>query len=163
MDLFFIQYWKVIVGASDDDAWRMPVPDSNACSGVRLLGMVGQTLSAIVSAVAFRSEESGKECAESRRHLIFTHRIREITYRGWFNWCFYNSEESFYFLQLLGADDIFGSGRRTDAGVSIHWIDSRQKGTQMSALDSENNLLWFWRHIYLDKIGISRLTYFFFG
>ena len=36
-----IQYFKVGVEASDDDAWRMPVSDSNACLGVRLLGIVG--------------------------------------------------------------------------------------------------------------------------
>ena len=41
MDLVAIQYCKVRVGMSNENSWRMPVSDSNACSGVRLLGMVG--------------------------------------------------------------------------------------------------------------------------
>ena len=41
MDLVVIQYCKERVRTSDDDAWRMPVLDSNDCSGVRLIGMVG--------------------------------------------------------------------------------------------------------------------------
>ena len=41
MDLVVIQYCRVRVGSPDDDAWRMLVSDSNACSGVRSLGIVG--------------------------------------------------------------------------------------------------------------------------
>ena len=41
VDLVVIQYCRVRVGSPDDNAWRMPVSDSNACSGVRSLGMVG--------------------------------------------------------------------------------------------------------------------------
>ena len=41
MDLVVIQYCMVRVGSPDDDAWRMLVSDSNTCSGVRSLGMVG--------------------------------------------------------------------------------------------------------------------------
>ena len=35
MDLVVIQYQTVRFGSSDENAWRMPVLDSNACSGVR--------------------------------------------------------------------------------------------------------------------------------
>ena len=41
MDLVVIQYWKVRVGTFDKNVCRMPVLDSNTCSGVRSLGMVG--------------------------------------------------------------------------------------------------------------------------
>ena len=41
MDLVVIQYCRVRVGTSDNDAWRMPVSDWNACSGVRSIVMVG--------------------------------------------------------------------------------------------------------------------------
>ena len=41
MDLVVIQYRTVRVGYPDDDAWRITVSDSNACLGVRLLGIVG--------------------------------------------------------------------------------------------------------------------------
>ena len=50
MDLVVIQYRTVRVGSPDDDAWRMPVLDSNTCSGVRSLGIVGWARSAIVTA-----------------------------------------------------------------------------------------------------------------
>ena len=55
MDLVVIQYCRVRFGASNDEAWRIVVSYSNACSGVRLLGMVGGALSAIVSAGAYRA------------------------------------------------------------------------------------------------------------
>ena len=61
-----IQYCRVRVRTSDDDAWRMPVSDSNACSGVRSLGMVGRACSAIVPAGASRAEESGKICGGAK-------------------------------------------------------------------------------------------------
>ena len=41
MDLVVIQYCSVRVRVYDGDAWRMPVSDSNACSCVSSLGMVG--------------------------------------------------------------------------------------------------------------------------
>ena len=40
----------VRVRSPDKDSWRMPVSDSSACSGVRLLGIVGWARSAIVMA-----------------------------------------------------------------------------------------------------------------
>ena len=41
MDLIVIQYYRVRVGLPDNEAWRIPVLGSNACLGVRSLGMVG--------------------------------------------------------------------------------------------------------------------------
>ena len=41
MDLVVIQYCSVRVGVSDGNTWRIPVSDSNTCSCVRSLGMVG--------------------------------------------------------------------------------------------------------------------------
>ena len=52
MDLVVIQYRTVRVGPPDDNACRMPVLESNACSGVRSLGIVGWARSAIVAAGA---------------------------------------------------------------------------------------------------------------
>ena len=47
---------------SDDVAFSMPVLESNACSCVKFLGVVGCTCSAIVPAGAPRVEESGQMC-----------------------------------------------------------------------------------------------------
>ena len=52
--------------------------------------------------------------------MIFPQRIRMIACRCCVNRYFYKSEEIFYFLRLLGADDVVKSRRQTDAGVSIH-------------------------------------------
>ena len=41
MDLAVIQYFRVRVGEPNDNAWSMLVSESNAFSGVRLIGMVG--------------------------------------------------------------------------------------------------------------------------
>ena len=41
MDLVVIQYQTVRTGSPDDNAWSMPVSDSNACSGMRSLGILG--------------------------------------------------------------------------------------------------------------------------
>ena len=52
---------------SNDVAGRMPVSDSNACSGVRSLGMVGWARSAIVPEGASRIYESFKRCGGVRK------------------------------------------------------------------------------------------------
>ena len=52
----------------------------------------------------------GNDVAASRIHIILPQSIRAITCRGCVNESFYNSEESYYFLQLLGADDVIRSG-----------------------------------------------------
>ena len=41
MDLVVIHYQTVRVRSPGNYAWRIPVSDSNACLGVRLLGIVG--------------------------------------------------------------------------------------------------------------------------
>ena len=51
----------------------------------------------------------GKDAAVSRIHPLLPQRIRAITYIGGVNRYFYKSEESFYFLPLLGADDVLGA------------------------------------------------------
>ena len=67
MDLFVIQYFRVIFGSPDDDAWSIPVSDSNACLGVRSLGMVGWARSAIMSVGTSRAEELGQRCVGVRK------------------------------------------------------------------------------------------------
>ena len=57
MELVLIQYWKVRVMMPEDDAWSMPVLNSSTFSGVRLIGMVGLTRSAIVPVGAYGAEE----------------------------------------------------------------------------------------------------------
>ena len=71
----------VRVGSLNDDAWRMPVSDSNACSGVRLLGIVGWSRSAIVTAGAVGHRNWGKYVAGLEIHPLLPQRIRAITYR----------------------------------------------------------------------------------
>ena len=46
--------------------------DSNTCSGVRLLGMVGLARSSIVPVVASRAEDSGKRCGGVRKPSALT-------------------------------------------------------------------------------------------
>ena len=67
--------------------------------------MVGLTWSAIVLAVVSRSEELGKRCIGVKYPSAIAPSFRAITYIGFVNSYFYKSEESFYFLQLLGADN----------------------------------------------------------
>ena len=83
MDRVVIQYRTVRVGSPDDDAWRMPVSDLNACSGVRSLGIVGWECIAIVKAGAVGQRNQGKAMAALESHLLLPQRIRVITYRCW--------------------------------------------------------------------------------
>ena len=83
MDLVVIHYRIVIVGLPDDDAWRMPVLDSNACLGVMLLGIIGWARSAIMTAGAVEQKNRGKDEAALEIHLLLPQRIRSITYRCW--------------------------------------------------------------------------------
>ena len=59
----------------------MSVSDSNACSGVRSLGIVGLTRSAIVTAGAVEQRNKGKDAAALGSHPLFPQGIRTITYR----------------------------------------------------------------------------------
>ena len=63
IDLVIIQYQMVRFGLPDDDAWKMLVLDSNACLGVRLLGIVGWVRSAIVMTGAVGQRNWGKYAA----------------------------------------------------------------------------------------------------
>ena len=83
MDLFIIQYRTVRVGSPDYNARRMPVLYSNACSGVRLLGIVGWERSAIVTAGAVGKRNRGKDVVALESHPLLPQRIRVITYRCW--------------------------------------------------------------------------------
>ena len=83
MDLVVIQYRTVGVGSPNDDAWRMPVLDSNDCLGVRSLGIVGWARSAIATAGAVGQRNRGKYAAALERHPLLPQRIRAITYRCW--------------------------------------------------------------------------------
>ena len=71
----------VRVRLPDDDAWRMPVSESNSCLGVRLLGIVGRACSAIMTVGAVEQSNQGKYAAELERHPLLTQSIRAITYR----------------------------------------------------------------------------------
>ena len=62
MDLVVIQYCSMRVGVFEYDTWRMLVSDSNTCSCVRSLGIVGQERSSIVPVGASRAEKSGQRC-----------------------------------------------------------------------------------------------------
>ena len=59
----------------------MPVSDSNACSGVRLLGIVGWARSAIVTEVVVGLRNKGRDAAALESHPLLPQRIRAITYR----------------------------------------------------------------------------------
>ena len=69
------------VGSPDNDARRMPVLESIACSGVRSLGIVGWARSAIVTAGAVGKRNQGKDAAALEIHPLFPQRIKAITYR----------------------------------------------------------------------------------
>ena len=83
MDIVVIQYQKVRVGSPDEDAWRMPVSDLNACSGVRYLGIVGWARSAIVTAGTVEKGNQGKDATVLEIHPLLPQRIRAITYICW--------------------------------------------------------------------------------
>ena len=80
MDLVVIQYRTVKFGSPDDDAWRMPVSDSNTCSGVRLLGIVGWERSAIVTAGAVGQRNWGEYAAALEINPLLPQRSRAINY-----------------------------------------------------------------------------------
>ena len=71
----------VRVGSPDDDAWRMLVSDSNACSGVRSLGIVGQARKPIMTVSAVEQRKRGKVAVALESHLLLPQRIRAMTYR----------------------------------------------------------------------------------
>ena len=81
--LFVIQCRTVRVGSPGDNAWRMPVLDSNAYSGVRSLGIVGWARSAIVTAGVVEKRNWGKYAAALETHPLFPQSIRDINYRYW--------------------------------------------------------------------------------
>ena len=83
MNPVVIQHRTVRVGLPDDNAWRMSVSESNACLGVRLLGIMGWARSAIVTAGAVGQRNRGKDEAALEIHPLFPQRIRAITYRCW--------------------------------------------------------------------------------
>ena len=83
MDFVVIQYQTVIFGLPDNDAWRMPVSYSNACSGVRSLRIVGWERSAIVTAGEVGQRNRFKDAAALESHPLLPQRIRAITYICW--------------------------------------------------------------------------------
>ena len=89
MDLVVVQYQMVGVGSPDGKAWRIPVFYSNACSGVRSLGIVVWVCSAIVTTGAVEQSNWCKDAAALEIHPILPQRIRTITYR-------YSANRSFY-------------------------------------------------------------------
>ena len=78
-----IQYQTLRVGSPDDDAWRIPVLDSNACSGVRSLGIVEWARSAIVTAGVVGERNWSKDAAALESHPLLPKRIMAIPYRCW--------------------------------------------------------------------------------
>ena len=70
MYLVVIQYRTVRVGSPDDNTWRMPVSDSDACSRVRLLRIVGWACSAIVTAGAVEQRNRDKDAAALEIHPL---------------------------------------------------------------------------------------------
>ena len=83
MDLVVIQYRTMRVGSPDDNTWRIPVSDSNACSGVKSLGIVGWARSAIMTSGTIEQRNQGKDAEVLESHPLSTQRIRAITYRFW--------------------------------------------------------------------------------
>ena len=83
MFLVIFHYRTVRVGSPDNNAWRMPVSDSNACSGVKLLGIVGWARSSIVTAGAVGQRNWGKDAAVLEIHPLLPQCIRAINYRCW--------------------------------------------------------------------------------
>ena len=83
MDLVVIHYRTVRVGSPDDDAWRIPVSDLNACSGVRSLVILGWACSAIVTAGAVDQSNRVKYAVALEIHPLLPQHIRAITYRCW--------------------------------------------------------------------------------
>ena len=73
MDRVVIQYQTVRVGSPDDDTWRITVSESNARSGVRLLGIVGWARSDIVTAGAVGQRNWGKDVAALESHPLLPH------------------------------------------------------------------------------------------
>ena len=73
----------MIVRSPDDNAWRMPVSNSNACLVVRSLGIVGWARSAIVTTGAGGQRNRSKDGAALEIHPLLPQRIRAITYRFW--------------------------------------------------------------------------------
>ena len=61
----------------------MPVSDSNICSGVRSLVILGWVRSAIVTAVAVGQRDQGRDAAELEIHPLLPQCIRAITYGCW--------------------------------------------------------------------------------
>ena len=59
-------------GLPDDNTWRMPMSESNACSGVKLLVILGWARSTIVTAGAVEHRNWGKDAAELERHLLLS-------------------------------------------------------------------------------------------
>ena len=62
----------VIGGLPDDNTWRMPMSESNACSGVKLLGILGWARSTIVTVVTVEHRNWGKDAAALERHLLLS-------------------------------------------------------------------------------------------
>ena len=81
IDIVLIQYLMVRVGSTNDNAWRMPVSDSNTCSGVRSFGIVGWARSVIVTAGVVDQMNWGKDVAALEIHPLLPQRIRAKTYR----------------------------------------------------------------------------------
>ena len=61
----------------------MPVLDSNACLGVRSLGIMGWSCSAIVTAGAVGKRNRGRDAEALESYTLLPQHIRAITYRCW--------------------------------------------------------------------------------
>ena len=81
MDLVVIQYRTVRFRSPNDDSWRMPLSDSNACLGVRSLGIVGWEYSTIFTAGEVENMNQGKDVMALESHPLLPQHIRAITYR----------------------------------------------------------------------------------
>ena len=83
MDLVVIQYRTVRVGSPDNDACRMSVSDSNACSGMSSLGIMGWVRITIVTADVVGNSNRGNDAVALEIHPLLPQSIRAITYRCW--------------------------------------------------------------------------------
>ena len=68
-------------GLPDENAWRMPVSDSNACSGVRPIGIVGWERSDIMTVGAVEQRNRGKDALSLESYPLLPQSIRAINYR----------------------------------------------------------------------------------
>ena len=78
----------------------MPVSESNACLGVRLIGILEWERSAIVTAGTVGKMNRGKDAAALESYPLLPQLIRVITYRSWQSIFFIKVRKFFIFYNF---------------------------------------------------------------